>query len=218
MAALTDSPSKSPEVASSAWQMGRRSEVHDRFIEIAIELIADKGLEGFTYGDVAERAACSRSLPGHYFTSKADLVRLAVLDLLGRQKVHLEQLGLEPMFAIVAHSFTSVLSYPVRVRALCVVLADARADAPFNSEVVGYHTERQSAIQQHLKAAIETRVISASIDVDATARAIMATIRGAVLLELQSPGSLNPADVAASYVAGLRRSLAPPTLAAATAT
>ena len=64
---------------------GRRGEATRRAIlDAASELIADKGLDGFTISDIAKRAPVNRALIYHYFRDRDNLVTHAIDHLMTR--------------------------------------------------------------------------------------------------------------------------------------
>jgi TetR/AcrR family transcriptional regulator, transcriptional repressor for nem operon len=50
-----------------------RSDVHERLLEVATELMMKRGYAGFSFGDLAERVDVSTTAIHHYFPTKADL-------------------------------------------------------------------------------------------------------------------------------------------------
>jgi AcrR family transcriptional regulator len=50
-------------------------------VRAAIELIAERGLDGLTLQEVGERAGFSRALPAKHFQNKAGLVKAAIAEV-----------------------------------------------------------------------------------------------------------------------------------------
>jgi AcrR family transcriptional regulator len=59
-------------------QEERREGARSKLINATIELIAERGLLGFSLSDVGGRAGVSRALPGHHFKGRDQLVQAAV--------------------------------------------------------------------------------------------------------------------------------------------
>lgn len=65
--------SRSP-APSRRTQAARREEAETRLKRAAIDLLAEKGYDGFSLSQVGEAAGYSRGLPAHYFGKKEDLL------------------------------------------------------------------------------------------------------------------------------------------------
>lgn len=72
----------SPRSASVNEELRRRS--RERLLKAALELVAERGFEATTLGDIADRAGSARGLASYYFSSKRQLVQSAVHRLMHR--------------------------------------------------------------------------------------------------------------------------------------
>jgi AcrR family transcriptional regulator len=70
----------SPRSASVNEEMRRRS--RDRLLQATVELVDERGYEGTTLGDIAERAGSARGLISYYFPGKRQLFQSAVHRLM----------------------------------------------------------------------------------------------------------------------------------------
>ncbi|MFH8341985.1 TetR/AcrR family transcriptional regulator [Streptomyces sp. AM6-12] len=72
----------SPRSASVNEELRRRS--RERLLQAAVELVAERGFEATTLGDIADRAGSARGLVSYYFPGKRQLVQSAVHRLMHR--------------------------------------------------------------------------------------------------------------------------------------
>ncbi|UED82808.1 TetR/AcrR family transcriptional regulator [Streptomyces profundus] len=73
----------SPRSASVNEEMRRRS--RERLLQAAVELVAERGYEATTLGDIADRAGAARGLISYYFPGKRQLLQSAVHRLMHRR-------------------------------------------------------------------------------------------------------------------------------------
>ena len=62
-------------------QSKKREDAENRLIVATIELLSEKGHDGFSLADVGERAGYSRSLPAHHFGTRRALVRRVIVSI-----------------------------------------------------------------------------------------------------------------------------------------
>jgi AcrR family transcriptional regulator len=79
-----------------------------QILEVALKLFAEKGVEGTTIKQIAERADISAGLLYHYFKGKSDLLK-EVIDHRALQLPHLEELHDRPVEEVL----------PLFVRGIC---------------------------------------------------------------------------------------------------
>ncbi|OII65686.1 TetR family transcriptional regulator [Streptomyces sp. CC53] len=72
----------SPRSASVNEELRRRS--RERLLQATVELVAERGYEATTLGDIAERAGTARGLVSYYFPGKRQLLQSAVHRLMHR--------------------------------------------------------------------------------------------------------------------------------------
>ncbi len=70
----------SPRSASVNEELRRRS--RERLLQSAVELVAERGYEATTLGDIADRAGAARGLVSYYFPGKRQLLQSAVHRLM----------------------------------------------------------------------------------------------------------------------------------------
>ncbi|MFD7631712.1 TetR/AcrR family transcriptional regulator [Streptomyces sp. NPDC059851] len=72
----------SPRSASVNEELRRRS--RERLLQATVELVAERGYEATTLGDIADRAGTARGLVSYYFPGKRQLLQSAVHRLMHR--------------------------------------------------------------------------------------------------------------------------------------
>ncbi|MFD0265677.1 TetR/AcrR family transcriptional regulator [Streptomyces sp. NPDC127106] len=72
----------SPRSASVNEELRRRS--RERLLQATVELVAERGYEATTLGDIADRAGTARGLVSYYFPGKRHLLQSAVHRLMHR--------------------------------------------------------------------------------------------------------------------------------------
>ncbi|RSS79846.1 TetR/AcrR family transcriptional regulator [Streptomyces sp. WAC06614] len=72
----------SPRSASVNEELRRRS--RERLLQATVELVAERGYEATTLGDIADRAGAARGLVSYYFPGKRQLLQSAVHRLMHR--------------------------------------------------------------------------------------------------------------------------------------
>ncbi|MGX1882945.1 TetR/AcrR family transcriptional regulator [Streptomyces sp. NPDC055287] len=72
----------SPRSASVNEELRRRS--RERLLQATVELVAERGYEATTLGDIADRAGSARGLVSYYFPGKRQLLQSAVHRLMHR--------------------------------------------------------------------------------------------------------------------------------------
>ncbi|MFJ9909015.1 TetR/AcrR family transcriptional regulator [Streptomyces sp. NPDC101152] len=72
----------SPRSASVNEELRRRS--RERLLQAAVEMVAERGYEATTLGDIADRAGSARGLVSYYFPGKRQLLQSAVHRLMHR--------------------------------------------------------------------------------------------------------------------------------------
>ncbi|MGW5398237.1 TetR/AcrR family transcriptional regulator [Streptomyces sp. NPDC003952] len=70
----------SPRSASVNEELRRRS--RERLLQATVELVAERGFEATTLGDIADRAGAARGLVSYYFPGKRQLLQSAVHRLM----------------------------------------------------------------------------------------------------------------------------------------
>ncbi|MFF1691093.1 MULTISPECIES: TetR/AcrR family transcriptional regulator [unclassified Streptomyces] len=72
----------SPRSASANEELRRRS--RERLLQATVELVAERGYDATTLGDIADRAGSARGLVSYYFPGKRQLLQSAVHRLMHR--------------------------------------------------------------------------------------------------------------------------------------
>ncbi len=164
-------------------------ETRARIVQVAAELVAEKGAVAVSLDDVCGRAGASRSQLYHYFDDKADLIRAVVAAttsaVLSAQDEHLARLDSWPAIA-------AWFDYLVALQDA----REARGGCPIGS-LVGQLAERDEQArlglragldewQQHLADGLTAMRTRGELNADAEparlATATMASIQGGLLL------------------------------------
>ncbi|MFB7256747.1 TetR/AcrR family transcriptional regulator [Streptomyces nojiriensis] len=175
----------SPRSASVNEELRRRS--RERLLQSTVELVAERGYEATTLGDIADRAGAARGLVSYYFPGKRQLLQSAVHRLM-----HLT------LYAALEREPHSECGRERLARAVDAVLGLAR-DEPLlmRTHMAGILTAEgfvQCPEQQRLAELLRDTVVRyGSADPDADYPLLRAQLMGAVVAILL-PGAPMPAQ------------------------
>lgn len=195
-------------------QAERREEAESALLDAATRLIAEKGLDEFTLGDVGEAAGYSRGLPAHYFGSKADLLA-AIGEHIRRWffaglEAHVQtRRGLANLLAAIDFYFEVCRRDRTMMLALHTILAGALNKASLVDPVAKLNRDSVRSVEVALRAGVANGEIRRGIDVDAMALQLLATVRGIVAMWLVDPTHVDLPTQRRLLVATLKRELAP---------
>jgi AcrR family transcriptional regulator len=157
----------------------RRALAHNKLIDATIELIAERGLQGFSLSDVGLRAGVSRALAGHHFKSRAELVRRAV-ERIFDPGPELVEFGLRPMFDAIRARLTEGAERTSTSRALAWLVA-----SPLPTDLAAlreaYRASWHALLVRHLKMAVTLEQARPDLDPNAVAPVLLGQIHGEVI-------------------------------------
>lgn len=157
----------------------RRAEL----VQAAYTLIVEKGIEGLRTREVAQRTGINSATLHYYYPDKEALIRGVVEHLMNELRTPRVATGnttsaLHQLRAEFADIRARLRESPEQVIVLTELATRARRD-PAIAQLLGYLDEGwQGHLISILKAGIAEKVFRANIDVEATASAIMAQLRG----------------------------------------
>ncbi|WP_084535696.1 TetR/AcrR family transcriptional regulator [Nocardia yamanashiensis] len=147
----------------------RSQDAHDAVLAAAAELVEEIGYQRVTIEGVAQRAGVAKSTIYRWWKSKAELVMDAY-------RLTVEERMPEPDTGDVRADlieFTTRLygisAYPVRVKALRGLMAEAQLDAGFGTAFRAWVDTRRAVVAGLLARGIERGELAADIDLDYTA-------------------------------------------------
>ena len=73
-------------MAKSSAGTGRREATTSAILRATGDLIAERGIDGFTLSEVSRRAGVNRALIYHYFQNRDNLIHCTIDDIIGRNK------------------------------------------------------------------------------------------------------------------------------------
>lgn len=178
----------SPRSASVNEEMRRRS--RERLLQATVELVAERGYEATTLGDIADRAGAARGLISYYFPGKRQLLQSAVHRLMHRTLGAALERSPRPEGPAAGRELMA--------RAIDAILGLA-ADQPvlMRAHMAGllqYEGFIQCAEQQRLAFLLRSAVVAfGSDDPDTDYRVLRALLMGAVVAQLL-PGAPMPPE------------------------
>lgn len=190
-------------------QAERREAAKARILAAAIELVGERGLDGFTMREVSARAHSSSSLAGHYYTVKADLLAAVAKELLApppKPPDPSRKLGLAELLGNMRSALAADLRDPTKARARLVFMAETQVGSPYGAQVGAYYRDRVSGISDHLAAGHAAGEIRA-MDLEAEALVLLAMHRGMVLLALSGHLPVDRDRLSEAYIETVRRGL-----------
>lgn len=195
-------------------QAERRSEAERALLQAAVPIVAEHGLERFTLADVGEAAGYSRGLPAHYFGTKERFVGALAVHIVrnfgrGLARVEKHPAGFERLLGLCAYYFDSAQKDPKSTRALFAVFGEAITNAKLAKTIAELNDRSAAGIADNIRAASAAGQIRKGANARATARLILAGLRGAVAQWLMDPAGIDLRALRNEFLAGLKRSLLP---------
>jgi AcrR family transcriptional regulator len=194
-------------------QSVRRDEAERGLLSAAVELVADRGLDGLTLADVGEAAGYSRGLSRHYFGKKNDLLGALARFLtdsfaedLAREST--QQPGMDSvLFAV--ESYLDGTASNKRSRALQVVMIESLREPALLPAMAAVTDRSVARIADMIRRGIKLGNIRPDVNIQEQAQIILATVRMTVMQWMIDPEYIDLAAARDTLVANLRRSLAP---------
>lgn len=185
-------------------------EARAKILEIAFELMAEKGYRGTSIAQVAARAGISQSGLLHHFPSKQDLL-IAVIDY--RQQVDsrtLTDADGRPLlgwdaFEALAQLVRRNSERPQVVRMFSTLCAEAlHADHPAHTWIQGHFADGERTLVEAIEAGIADGTMHPDIPAATIAHLTLAIMDGLQLQWLASEGSLDMAGEFEAYLEHLK--------------
>lgn len=191
-------------------QLERREEAESKLIEAAVDLIAEKGLEGVTLLNVAKAAGYSRGLPVHYFGVKENLLASVMQYLVNMHYNALAQLpeaprGL-PRLEQVIRQYAK--PHTAGVRALSLLMAYAAVNPTLNQAIRKLNASTLKTIKHEIQAGIEVGNIRKDANLDLSAAVIFSFMRGQLTFSTLEP-EFNREEIEDEFIASLSARLSP---------
>ena len=194
-------------------QQERRSEAELRLLATARELIARRGWAGTTLTDVGEAAGYSRGLAGHYFGSKAGLLRAITNQINNRLMEEIQKAPPTPSGLQAILSFISVYlgrKDPVwtNTRALLNLMTEALLEGSENSDqMINFNASMFRYIEKNIRAGIKLGEIDKGVSPVVGAEFIIGTLRGMMLQRLVKGGDVGAATMRRHLLVLVERAL-----------
>jgi len=209
----TASGSNGPTERTRRSHAERREEAERRLIDAAVQIVAERGSEALTLGDVGEAAGYSRGLPRHYFGRKTDLLAALAQHIVDgfanrMAQAFKEEPGLEAVLFGVRSYFDGIEQGGTGGRALQIALAEALTEPALNGPMSEATQRSVRRLAKMLRQGMDKENIRGDIDPQAQAIAILATLRGAAALWATDAEGVDVAAMRESYLTSLRRNLA----------
>ena len=194
-------------------QLERRSEAELRLLATARELIARRGWAGTTLAEVGEAAGYSRGLAGHYFGSKAGLLRAITNQINNGLMEEIRRAPPTPSGLQAILSFISVYlgrKDPVwtNTRALLNLMTEALLEGSENSDqMINFNASMFRYIEKNIRAGIELGEIDKGVSPVVGAEFIIGTLRGMMLQRLVKGGDVGAATMRKHLLVLVERAL-----------
>ena len=177
-------------------QQERRAEAEGRLLAPARQLIAHRGWAGTTLADVGEAAGYSRGLAGHYFGSKAGLLRAIteqINDSLMEEvrKAPPAEPGLSAIVAFVAVYLGRKDPQWTNTRSLLNLMTHALIEESEHADLmVNFNVSMFKYIEENVRIGIQRGEINKSISPPVAAEFVIGTLRGMMLQRLVKGGDV----------------------------
>src|SRR3954469_8056772 len=116
-----------------------------------IELIAERGLDGFSIADVAERAGVSRGLPAHHFRYREELIAAVASELLRPPRLP-ETPSLADLLTSLRRSLGLAQEGSATIRAFLAFATATHRTTPTAHQVSTYTRGATKFVASHLEA------------------------------------------------------------------
>ena len=177
-------------------QVQRRAEAEGRLLATARQLIARRGWTGTTLAEVGEAAGYSRGLAGHYFGSKAGLLRAITQQINNAFFDELKKAppvspGIEAIVSFVSVYLGRADPEWTNTRALLLIMTEALLDDSENSDqMVSYNASVLQYLEENIRIGIAGGEIDRSASPGVAAEWILGSLRGMMLQRLVQGGDV----------------------------
>lgn len=191
----------------------RREEAEARIFSGAIQLIAEKGYNGFTLADVGAASGYSRALPTHYYGRKDDfLVKVAnyLVDDYNDLMATLppSEAGLQRLLSRIRFQYQCLRADPQKYRAMGVLIAEASFQPKLLRAVNEVNARTLKVLREEIRRGIELKNIRSDTDVASLAASILSFTRGQMSMVVLDP-NFPIEDSIEEFIAMLRQRLSP---------
>lgn len=195
-----------------ATQEERRQDAEARLIASAIELIAQKGFDGFSLAEVGEQAGYSRGLPLHYFDTKENLLVRVAWDVANS---FLDRLAQRPETApglpSLVQRIREYAATPVSSgqRALCILIAHASVHPELYKAISELNSYGRQVLEDTLSLGMSAGNVRPDINHKLVARMIYSYLRGQLAFSVHDP-EFDSKAVAEEFIEMITAQLQPP--------
>jgi AcrR family transcriptional regulator len=180
-------------------QLERRAEAEGRLLATARHLIAHRGWAGTTLSDVGEAAGYSRGLAGHYFGSKAGLLR-AITEQINNsmmdevRKAPPRQPGLTAILDFIDVYLGRKDTEWTNTRTLLNLMTHALLEGSEHADLmVNFNASMFKYLEDNVRIGMERGEIDKSLSPAVAAEFIVGTLRGMMLQRLVKGGDIQAA-------------------------
>jgi len=194
-------------------QADRREEAAARLLDAAIDLVAERGYDGFSLAELGEKANFSRGLPSHYFGSKANLLGAVVGKIIDdfmnlREGEGNHGATFDRLEQVLWRYIESAQAGRPHSKALHAIVGAALINPELRPRIQELNDRGRAFIRAQLQLGVEAKDIAADVNIDAEAVVFLAFLRGLVVLYLVDP-SLDIEAAAREFLLHLRARLTP---------
>ncbi|MDR3506995.1 MAG: TetR/AcrR family transcriptional regulator [Caulobacteraceae bacterium] len=205
---------ENPKTEPGRTHAERRREAERRILSAALEIVAERGLDGLTLQEAGEAAGFSRALPAHYYGSRevmlAAVVEQVITDyrqrLLASEYGRLE--GLPALLAGVSFFVEEARRSPQGLKAFYEVTDAAARRPPGAPTVLRLNDETLEATIVNIQTAMTKGEVRADLEPRLEAVLFLATLRGLMTHWLGDPDQFDLEAARDALIGGLRRNWA----------
>lgn len=211
--AVTPRKTKATKRSRPRTQQERRSEAETRLLATARRLIARRGWAGTTLADVGEAAGYSRGLAGHYFGSKAGLLRAITQQINNSlmaeiQKAPPPQTGLDAILSFITVYLGRKDPKWTNTRSLLNLMTEALLEGSENTDLmVNFNASMFRYLENNIRIGIERGEIDKSVSPGIGAEFIVGTLRGMMLQRLVKGSDVGAATLRKHLLVLVERAL-----------
>jgi AcrR family transcriptional regulator len=174
-------------------QVERKEDAERKMLAAAIQLIAKRGVNGVTLGEIGVEAGYSRGLPTHHFGSKRALLRevgkwIKDTNVLELQRQTSGLRGIDGLKRIVAHYFERDSAGKENSKTVMALLCDSLREEAETADITREYIEYWiQQIENRYQEAVDLGQVSPKLDVRTQSALLLGTLRGTLLQYMVSP-------------------------------